>query len=143
MRTKSYTFTDMTVWASYSLGRGDILTEGLGNRAYNHEFGGYTGLKRNAIVGLDLLSMSPAAWQRAGYAYVELAQSYESHLKETPEGSAYLNQMLELRRFPPQEKRNAFTGPSFVVYALYRPQTTLDISFGDTFHLIGCDGLHR
>jgi len=140
-RAKPYTLTDMTVWASYSLGEGAILTEGLGHRAFSREMGGYTGINRAWTYDHGLLERPPDQWQRAGYRYVELAQENEQRIKQTPEGQAYLNQILELRRFPPTGTTREWTGPAFVVYQLNRPQTTLNITFGDTFTLIGCDGL--
>ncbi|MCC7452287.1 MAG: glycosyltransferase family 39 protein [Anaerolineae bacterium] len=140
-RTKPYTLTDMTVWASYSLGEGAILTEGLGHRAFSREMGGYTGINRAWTYDHGLLERPPDQWQRDGYRYVELAQENEQKIKQTPEGRAYLNQILELRRFPPTGTTRDWTGPAFVVYQLNRPQTPLNIIFGNTFTLIGCDGL--
>jgi hypothetical protein len=141
LRTKQYTLTDLTVWASHTLGAGNIITEGLGNRAFNREFGGYTGLKRIANDKENLLSKSPEQWQKEGYQFVELAQEYEQTLRRSSESNRYLNQLLELRRFPPPDKQDEYSGPAFIVYQLKRPETPLNITFQDTFKLIGCDGL--
>ncbi len=140
-RTKLYTLTDMTVWASYSLGEGAILTEGLGHRAFSREMGGYTGINRAWTYDYGLLERPPEQWQRDGYRYVELAQAYEQQIKQTPAGSAYLQQILELRRFPPADTARDWTGPAFVVYQLNRPQITTDVTFNNAFNLIGCDGV--
>ncbi len=140
-RLKPYTLTDMTVWASHSLGEGGILTEGLGHRAFTREFGGYTGILRQWAFYGDLQSSTPAQWQQQGYRYAELVTSHVQELEQTPSGRAYLDSMQELRQFPPPDQANSWIGPAFVVYQLYRPQTALDVTFGSVFHLVGVDGI--
>ena len=140
-RTKPYTLTDMTVWASSTLADGGIITEGAGSRAISHEMGGYTGPYRIWEYGVDVLSKSPGVWQQAGYQYVEIVPAADQSLDKTAKGRAYLQQLLELRRFPPPESVQTWTGPSFVVYQLHRPELALRFDFGGTLRLVGVDGV--
>ena len=138
-RTLPQTYTDMMIWASNTLGKGGILTETMGMRAFSREFGGYMGDYREQSYDSDLLSQLPAAWQHDGYEYVEMLQDQEQTLLQTDAGRAYLEQLQELRRFPPPESTEEWYGPSFVVYQFSRPTMELDAVFGDTFHLVGCE----
>jgi hypothetical protein len=142
-RTLPYTLTDMTVWASSTLGAGGIITEGAGSRAFTHEMGGYTGPYRVSQYGLDLLSKSPQSWQQAGYQYVEIVPDADQSLTRSSEGRDYLAQLLELRRFPPPDSKGPriWTGLPFIVYQLQRPVQSVSVDFGSTFRLIGVDGI--
>jgi hypothetical protein len=141
-RLKPHTLTDLTVWASNTLGEGDIITEGAGNRAFSRELGGYTGLKRAWTYG-ELLSKTPAEWNAAGYRYIEMAGVNEDTLRQTPAGNAYLDGLLMLRRFPPPESTQPWTGLPFVVYWLGRPQQALAVTFGASIRLVGVDGVRE
>jgi hypothetical protein len=131
----------MTIWASYSLAEGGILTEGLGHRAFTREFGGYTGILRDWQFYGDLQSHTPVDWQSQGYRYAELVQSHVQEMARTAPGRAYLNSMLELRSFPAPNQAANWTGPAFAVYQLHRPVVSLDYTFDNTFRLTGADGL--
>jgi hypothetical protein len=131
----------MTVWASTTLGSGSVLAEQLGYRAFSIEFGGYTGPFRSWIYGVDFLSKSLDYWRKDGYRYLEATTDIVQSLQQKPEGRAFLQQLLELRRFPPQNTDRVWTGPSFVVYQLNRPLQTADLRFGEAIRLVGVDGV--
>ena len=140
-RLKPYTLTDLMIWASNTLGSGGVVAEGVANRAFDREWGGYTGPKRLLTFKDPQMSKSPQEWEKEGYRYVEFIEEDVNALAKTPAGNAYLSQLQELRRFPPPESTEQWTGAPFVVYQLNRPQTNADLVFGNIFHLIGYDGV--
>ncbi len=140
-RTLPFTLTDMTVWASNTLGDGGVVAESAGERAFDREWGGYTGPKRLLSFKTDLTTQTPQQWEQNGYHYAELLLDQVNGLTDTAQGSAYLNQMLELRRFPAPESNEQWYGAAYVVYQLTKPQTSADVLFGSMFHLIGYDGM--
>lgn len=139
--SKPYTPTDLMVWASNTLGEGGVVAEGLANRAFNREWGGYQGDKRLLTFTTPFMNKSPQEWEQEGYRYVEIVSDDVPAIMATPDGKAYLSQLQELRRFPPPESTEAWSGAPFVVYQLHRPQVSSNIVFGDVFHLVGYDGL--
>ena len=139
--SKPYTLTDLMVWASNTLGDGGVVAETLANRAFNREWGGYQGDKRLLTFKTPFMTKSPQEWQEEGYRYLEIVTDDVTKFMETSDGQAYLSQLQELRRFPPPESTEEWAGAPFAVYQLYRPQTTSDIVFGDTVHLVGYDGV--
>jgi hypothetical protein len=138
-----YTPTDLMVWASNTLGKGGIVAEGLANRAFDREWGGYQGDKRLLTFQTPFMDKSPAEWEKEGYRYVEIVTDDidGNGIDTTPAGKAYLSQLQELRSFPPPESTQEWAGAPFVVYQLHRPETASDLVFGDVFHLVGYDGL--
>ncbi len=140
-RTLPYTLKAMTEWASATLGEGAIITEGLGHRAFTHEMGGYTGPNRDYIYGVDVLSQSSDAWKQAGYRYIEMIPPQVQTLRQTTEGSQFLDQLTELRRFPPADSSGAWNGPAFVVYALDHPERQVSGTFGSSIALKGVSGI--
>jgi hypothetical protein len=138
-RTRPQTLTDLTVWASSTLGDGGVITEGSASRAFSREFGGYTGDYRERLNGPDLLSRSSQEWQREGYEYVQITQDQEIQLMQIAEGRAFLAQLQELRRFPPPETTSAWGGLSYVVYQFSRPTLVVDHVFGGIISLVGCE----
>jgi hypothetical protein len=140
-RTKSYTYTDMTVWASNTMAPGGILADFLGHRAFTHEFGGYTGPYRIWSYTLDPLSKSPQDWIKAGYNYMEMTSDQVQTALQSAAGQAFFKQILLLRQFPPADTRQTWQGPTFNVYQLNRPQQAVDYRFGEGIHLVGVDGL--
>jgi len=140
-RVKPLTLRDLTIWATNTLGPGGIIAEGAASRAFSREMGGYAGDYRERMVGVDILSRTPEEWLQDGYRYVEMVGDYVEVLASSAEGQAYLSQLQELRRFPPPESTEAWSGLSFVVFQFQRPQVATAVVFGDTLRLIGYDGL--
>jgi len=141
--SRPYTLTDLMTWASNSMGEGDVVTDPLASRAFSREWGGYQGAKRLIDYGTPLMTQSPEQWRRAGYNYLEIIEEDMQRIVATSEGSRYFSQLLELRRFPPPESAETWTGASFIMYFLQRPETDSDIVFGETLRLIGYDGIHE
>ena len=136
-----YTLTDLTVWASNTLGQGGVVAESLANRAFNREWGGYQGDKRLLSFRTPFMDKSAQEWQQEGYRYLEVVAADIPKIAATSDGAAYLDQLQELRRFPPPESSEAWAGAPFVVYQLHRFQTPSDLVFGDQVRLVGVDGL--
>jgi hypothetical protein len=60
-------------------------------------------------------------------------------IQSTPEGPAYLDQILFLKRFPPEHERDRWNGPTMYVYRLKQIENELNILFGDQIRLVGFD----
>ncbi len=126
-------------WFDESLEPGDIVLTRETEKVFNPDWGGMrlrAGHWVNWWIADNLRERSLAEWRADGYQYAVIPSDTWRAWTATDDGSAYLSEMLYLRRFADPGTR----GPALVVYRLTRPAHDLDVRFGDRITLIGYDG---
>ena len=126
-------------WFDQSLEPGDIVLTRETEKVFNPDWGGMrlrNGRWINWWIADNLRERSVADWRASGYQYAVIPFGAWQDWMATRDGSAYLSEMLYLRRFADL----GYRGPAFAVYRLTRPAYDLDVRFGDRIALMGYDG---
>ncbi len=123
----------LRLWADANLTPGTVLVDAENHKTFNPYWGGIEGQHWfDWIVTSDLTAKSPDLWRSEnGASYVEVNEA----MTETPDGRAYLSQLLHLRDFISAGTR----GPQMQLYRLQPVQHETDVAFGGAIHLIGYD----
>jgi hypothetical protein len=127
----------MRQWFDASLESGTVIVDDENHKTFNPIWGGIP--SRQWVdwwQGNTLLDYSLEEWRtQRGMSYAVLSVDAIQKLDQSPEGQAYLEQMLRLRDFGGAAMR----GPQMAVFRLWRMQHETAVPFGEAIHLIGYD----
>ena len=123
-------------WFDANLDPAPVIVDWWNDKTFNPTYGGIQGQHWfDWFRSDDLMEKSLEDWRNQGDVYAILPEYTVAEMELTPEGRAYLGQMLELRTFDDPAMR----APAMVVYRLWRMDHELDVQFGDYIHLVGFD----
>lgn len=129
---------ELRQWFDINLDPGTIIVGDANHKTFNPIWGGIP--HRRWVdwwISNDITEKSPQQWRdEHGISYAVVPADQVQNMENSPEGQAYLAQLLRLRSFvaPPRER-----GPQMVFFRLWRQQVETDIHFGDAIQLIGYD----
>ncbi len=137
-RTLRDTRVDLMEWADASLPPGAYLSGDQDNhKTFNRAWGGYNGVNDFPIHRVALVTEQPVEiWREAGVQYAIVPYWIYAQMLDSPDGRAYLNDLLLLKTFPPSPDRR---GPAMAVFRLTPIQHPLSVNFGGEIELIGYD----
>ncbi len=129
---------ELREWFDVNLEPGTIIVTAENHKTFNPGFGGIPYRRWfDWWRSDDITEHTVAEWRdERGMSYAVLPTWQVEAMERTPEGRAYLAEMLRLRDFvaPPRMR-----GPEMIVYRLWRMQVETDVRFGDAITLVGYD----
>lgn len=129
---------ELRQWVDTNLEPGTVIVYEDNHKTFNPFWGGIPYQHWVDWWITDKIMEHPVAeWRdQRGMSYAAIDLPEWERMQATTEGQAYLDQMLHLRDFtaPPQR-----TGPQIIFYRLWKPQTALDVRFGNHIRLVGYD----
>lgn len=124
-------------WFDLNLDPGTVIVDIDNHKTFNPIWGGIP--HRQWVdwwLSSNLLEYPLQEWRDVrGMSYAVLSLTSIHEIEQTPEGRAYLSQMLRLRDFSGGQSR----GPQMALFRLWRMEHEIDVQFGDAIHLIGYD----
>jgi len=124
-------------WFDANLDPGTVIVDEGNHKTFNPIWGGIP--HRHWVdwwISDNIMEHPLAEWRDTRkMTYAELPYGEIQSMEQTPDGQAYLNQMLRLRDF----FGTAVNGPQMAFYRLWRMQHETDVQFGDAIHLLGYD----
>src|SRR5258708_5759347 len=128
----------LQTWSAQTLDPGSIIVDSANTKTFTREWGGYAGPLR-VWIGTAITSHSLEDWIQQDIYYHVISAPDFVRMQQTPKEEAYLEHMLMLKQFPPQNERELWRGPDFYVFRLWRMQHELDVRFGEQIRLTGYD----
>jgi 4-amino-4-deoxy-L-arabinose transferase-like glycosyltransferase len=124
-------------WFDANLDPGTVIVDESNHKTFNPIWGGIP--HRHWVdwwLSDNIMEHPLAEWRDTRkMTYAVLPYGELQTMEQSPEGQAYLNQMLRLRDFGGTEVH----GPQTAFYRLWRMQHETDVQFGDAIHLLGYD----
>lgn len=130
---------DIRQWADQNLAAGTVIVDHENHKTFNPQWSGLVNNRQwfDWLESEDVLRYTPQHWrEKFGVTYAALHIAQVDQLNTIANGQSFLNDLLLLRTFtnPPRMR-----GPETLFYRLWKPDTSLDVTFGDAIHLIGYD----
>ncbi len=137
-RSRTDRRADVRFWAETTLDPGPVLLTADNHKTFNHVWSGIPVAKWFDWIETDDPTAHPAAhWrEERGVEYALLTAGDQERLQATPQGRAFLAEMMLLRDFPARADRR---GPGMALYRLWPPQVAAEVRFGPALHLRGYD----
>lgn len=127
---------DLATYMDTSVPSGPYISDDENHKTFNRDWGGYPGANVFPFLGTALVTDRPLEeWREEGVEYAIVPYYIYEEMKYTPEGQAYLNEMLLLKAYPPSRE---YRGPSMVVFRLYPMDHRDEIDTGPV-DLVGYD----
>lgn len=123
-------------WTIDALDEGALLVSNENNQLFSREWGGYTGPPR-ALLRRDVETQPLAAWRELDVNYVQLTIYQKARLEAA--NRPLLDDMLFLKRFPPEGEDRYWRGLEMYVYRLWDMQYEVNIALGGQILLRGYD----
>ncbi len=124
-------------WFDANLDPGTVIVNESNHKTFNPIWGGIP--HRHWVdwwVSDNIVEHPLAEWRDTRkMTYAALPYGELQSMEQTPDGQAYLKQMLRLKDF----FGTSVNGPQMAFYRLWRMQHETDVQFGDAIHLIGYD----
>ncbi len=124
-------------WFDANLDPGTVIVDESNHKTFNPIWGGIPHRRWVDWWLSDNIMEHPLAeWRDTRkMTYAVLPYGELQTMEQSPDGPAYLSQMLHLRDFGGTEVH----GPQMAFYRLWRMQHETDVQFGDAIHLLGYD----
>ncbi len=124
-------------WFDANLDPGTVIVDESNHKTFNPIWGGIP--HRHWVdwwVSDNIMEHPLAEWRDTRkMTYAALPYGEIESMEKTPDGQAYLGQMLRLRDF----FGSSVTGTQMAFYRLWRMDHETDVQFGDSIHLLGYD----
>ncbi|MBN1679296.1 MAG: phospholipid carrier-dependent glycosyltransferase [Anaerolineae bacterium] len=107
---------DLAHYMDTSLPSGYYISDAANHKVFNDAWGGYAGQTEFPFYEKAQVTSRPLdTWKAQGITYAIVPYYHYEEMQRTPDGQGYLDQMLQLKMYPPSDD---FRGPSMVVFRL-------------------------
>ncbi len=130
---------DIRRWADENLTAGTVIVDDANDKTFNPQWSGLVNNRQwfDWLETDNVLEHTRTEWREDfGVSYLALNVVEFDRIEKTDAGQAFLEGLLPLREFT---RPVLMRGPQTLFYRLWKPEQALDVTFGDSIHLIGYD----